>query len=238
MKRRSITSSIVFAAMSFGAQAGLVEADWKVEGDRKVTLHEETGLEWLDLSQTRRMSMSQVDGGLYGEMITSGVFEGFRVPTAEEVYHFMMAVTNDDYISYFPNPGERASISINLNDDPKHQENYDRAKLLLGETRDSSSSNYVSGYHLPSTHPDANASGRTAIEIVGDKFRVKMSDYNRSGYYNGQEHSAVFLVSDGGYTLNSIRASTINDVSVTHIFPLSAMAMVIGSLLLRLRKKT
>ena len=238
MKRRTIISSIVFAAMSFGAQAGLVEGDWKVEGDKKITLHEDTGLEWLDLTETHRMSMSSVEGArLHGDMIESGRFEGFRIPTAEEVYHFMMAVTNYDYVSHLPSSGAPDSLSLNRHSNPKHNENYERAKSLLGETRSSSSSRYVSGYHLPSTHPDENASGRTSIELFGDSFRVKMSDYNRSGYFNSQDHSAVFLVSEGGYTLSSIRTSTVNDVGITGIFPLSAVAIITGCALFRFRKK-
>lgn len=239
MKRCSIISSIAFAAMSFGAQAGLVEGDWKVEGDNKITLHEDTGLEWLDLTETHRMSMSNVEGAsLHGDMITSGRFEGFRIPTAEEVYHFMMAVTNYDYVSYLPSPGETDSITLNRHSNPKHHENYERARLLLGETRSSSSSRYVSGYHLPSTHPDDNASGRTSVELFGDSFRIRMSDYSRSGYFDKQDHSAVFLVSEGGYTLNSIRSSTVNDVGVVGTFPLSAMAIITGCALFRLRKKS
>ena len=36
MKLGLMIPSIVFAAMSFGAQAGLVEGDWRVDGDKKL----------------------------------------------------------------------------------------------------------------------------------------------------------------------------------------------------------
>ena len=240
MKLGLMIPSIVFAAMSFGAQAGLVEGDWRVDGDKKITLHEETGLEWLDLTETHRMSMRDVEGqqNLHGEMIESGRFEGFRIPTAEEVYHFMMAVTNYDYVSYLPSPGVTDSISLNRYSDSKHHENYERAKSLLGETRKSSSSKYVSGYHLPSGHPDEGGSGRTSVELNGDTFRIRMSSDNPSGYFDKQDHSAVFLVSEGGYSLNSARNSTVNDVGAPGTFPLSVMAIITGFALFRLRKKS
>lgn len=212
MKLRVLASAaLMLSAIALPAQADLVETDWKVAGDSKVTLHEETGIEWLDLSVTDGMSMSQFASAMDpAAMITSGQFEGFRIPTAEEVYHFMMAVTDYTYVNDFPTPGARVTKSYSESSDPVHRANYDNAKRLLGETRPGA---YVSGYHLPYNHPQQNASGRTAIQLGGGNVMMKMADYSYSGFFNDQDYTGVFLVSDGGYTLSSINDPSINQMN-------------------------
>ena len=71
--------------LSFGANAELIETDWKAGGDALATLHEETGLEWLDLTQTDGMSIDQV-AAQTGE---GGSFEGWRIATFDEIDTFV-----------------------------------------------------------------------------------------------------------------------------------------------------
>lgn len=56
------------------AQADLVNADWRVAGDKLLTRDTETGLEWLNIEETYRRSRAEV-AELFG---LDQEFEGFR----------------------------------------------------------------------------------------------------------------------------------------------------------------
>jgi hypothetical protein len=68
------------------AQAALVESDWQNTGDTLATLDTDTGIEWLDLTQTVNMSISQAK--LSTE--AGSAFEGWRLPTLVEVTQMMV----------------------------------------------------------------------------------------------------------------------------------------------------
>jgi uncharacterized protein YjbI with pentapeptide repeats len=59
----------------------LSEADWQVPGDGQITFDSATGLDWLNLTVTANMSVTDVTAGLG----PGGAFEGFRYATAAEV---------------------------------------------------------------------------------------------------------------------------------------------------------
>lgn len=61
--------------------AGFVHQDYKIVGDEKITLHEETGMEWLTLRETFGFSIDAVTSMLE----PGGKFDGWRLPTGEEV---------------------------------------------------------------------------------------------------------------------------------------------------------
>ena len=48
-KTLAILSLFAFSNFAIG---GLVHTDWKVDGDKLATLDEETGIEWLKITQT------------------------------------------------------------------------------------------------------------------------------------------------------------------------------------------
>ena len=66
--------------MAAPAQAELVNADWRVAGDKLLTRDTETGLEWLNIEQTYRRSRADVDQ-LFG---IDREFEGFRFARLDE----------------------------------------------------------------------------------------------------------------------------------------------------------
>jgi hypothetical protein len=72
---------VLFAALSVSASvnAGFTHVDWKVVGDSKATLHQETGLEWLKLPNTNKKSINEV----MSELATT--YAGWRMPTNTEV---------------------------------------------------------------------------------------------------------------------------------------------------------
>lgn len=73
----------LFALTSLNVHAGFVKADWKVEGDNKAFVEEETGIEWL------KTTITDHDGLDYDQTLANfgegGVYEGWRVPTYQEV---------------------------------------------------------------------------------------------------------------------------------------------------------
>ena len=75
----------LFLTASVAVNAELVTTDWKNTGDELATLDTDTGIEWLDLTQTDGMSINQVES-LTGEGST---FEGWRLPTQPEIVGLM-----------------------------------------------------------------------------------------------------------------------------------------------------
>jgi hypothetical protein len=69
-------------ALSMNATAGFVQIDWKEVGDNRASLHEETGIEWLKLNETRGMSINDVKN----KVKEGGEFEGWRLPAPVEVF--------------------------------------------------------------------------------------------------------------------------------------------------------
>jgi len=88
--RKFLQGVIVAAALSCAmpATAGFVHQDYKVAGDKKTTLDQDTGLEWLKLSETNSMSINQV----FGQLGVDGMFNGWRLPTGEEVEALLSSI--------------------------------------------------------------------------------------------------------------------------------------------------
>lgn len=87
--RNTISSSLFTITMiGASANAALVNTDLLVEGDKKAVLHEETGIEWMGYHATKGMSFSYVES----QLLEGGKFEGWRLPTYNEVQAFMAEV--------------------------------------------------------------------------------------------------------------------------------------------------
>jgi len=71
----------------------IAATDWKVQGDHKLTLDSNTGLEWLDIDQTLNKSYERVTF-LLG---TGQTYEGFRYATEQE---FTALVANAGILDY------------------------------------------------------------------------------------------------------------------------------------------
>lgn len=94
-KRRVVRSSFIlnlfislvvltaFAVVN-PAAGELVEVDWQDAGDGLLTLDTETGLEWLDLTETTSMTVAAVTA----KFGSGDDFDGFRYATATEVGDF------------------------------------------------------------------------------------------------------------------------------------------------------
>lgn len=93
---------LLSAGLSSGiAHAELIETDWQNLGDNLSVLDTNSGMEWLDLSQTLAMTV----GNVIGQM--DSPFSGWRLPSYDEVHALL-----DDYES---NSG-RSAIMDNMFD--------------------------------------------------------------------------------------------------------------------------
>jgi len=132
---------IPFLLVVKSACAALVEADWLLAGDRKLTVDTSSSLEWLDLTESTNLSMNEILAGAGGFL---GM--GFRYATTSEVSALFAAAgivdTTGDLVA------ENAAPIIDL-------------LLLMGITFEfvSSSGNNIfsAGYHFPDL-PDLSES--------------------------------------------------------------------------------
>ena len=68
------------------ANAELIKTDYKTTGDELATLDTETGIEWLDISETAGYNLNEISA-LIAE---GGELEGWRMPTQTEVTNLFM----------------------------------------------------------------------------------------------------------------------------------------------------
>ncbi len=79
--------SIIYASFmsllvtSLNTSAAVITTDWQSAGDNLITQDTESGLEWLDLTETANMSYNFING----ELGAGNMFSGFRYATNSEV---------------------------------------------------------------------------------------------------------------------------------------------------------
>jgi hypothetical protein len=74
-------SAVLFALVDSSAIAAFAELDWKATGDTLITYDSQTGLDWLDITETVGMSKSAV----FAKLGAGGAFEGFSFATTEQL---------------------------------------------------------------------------------------------------------------------------------------------------------
>lgn len=123
------------------ASAALVESDWLVAGDNKLTIDTNSGLEWLDLTESTGFSMNQILAGAGGFLDM-----GFRYATTSEVSTLFAEANVIDTGGEAVEENAAAAMDF---------------ILLFGITyqaSDSSGNNtFTSGYHFPDP-PDTSES--------------------------------------------------------------------------------
>lgn len=79
-----ITAALLSASLIAPlAQAELVQADWLTAGDNKAAYDTETGLTWLDLTETTELSLLEIQAQL------TTTYAGWQLPTRGEVESLM-----------------------------------------------------------------------------------------------------------------------------------------------------
>lgn len=208
-KMTLLSTVLALSSIAFSANAAFVSTDWQVAGDKKATLDTETGLEWLDLTQT--------DGKSYVEVsaLLSTTLSGWRFPTPSEV-HQMMA----SFFSVLT--GYEDSVYNVKKSTPQGSGEHANGPLfrsLFGHTY----TYYQSGNDW---------SYASYGLFKNDDGTIVMSGEHRRNYWNGSYYSiyhnydlnaasnvtdvtryvngGYFLVSDGGVTLSSINDPQLN----------------------------
>ena len=203
MKKTIALSALTASLMlPISAHAGFVTVDWQSVGDKSATLHEETGKEWLDLSLTDGMSISNVMSQL-GE---GGTFAGWRLPTFDEVMELIEGYSTYDFTD------TTATISSGSSTWTTRATGWIN---LFGITvRPVDSSNGIT--HSLGLFLDASG----VVQRGGASLRNSFG--NKTGYFYGGDDLAtftdnsasatygVFLVSDGGVTLSSQQNPELN----------------------------
>jgi hypothetical protein len=244
-----IIGFLLLSVMASSASAGFVSSDyastdWKVSGDSMSMLQKSTGLEWLKLGHTDGRNINDVISR-FGE---GGEFEGWRLPTPNEVNALMMSYYSD-YIS--SDQAQVDLVAYGTNDAYWSQTRWMRDTLggsgyQIWNAGGGKTYRALSfAYHLDDAGALVASGVRHTNSRSGGTRRYELILLN--GKVNGQSNGysdpmvSVFLVSDGGVTLSSRSdpsmnannaSAPFNDVPVT---TLSGLALF-GLMLIRLRR--
>ena len=75
----------VLIIISTVTNAALFEVDWKTPGDKLLTLDTDTGIEWLDLTETTGYSYKAISS----ELVFGGLYDGFMYANRSDVYQLI-----------------------------------------------------------------------------------------------------------------------------------------------------
>jgi MYXO-CTERM domain-containing protein len=178
----------------------LVESDWQNTGDALATLDTDTGIEWLDLTQTDGMSINQAETST----VSGGTFEGWIFPTSAEVTQMI--------VNAFPSQASKAQAGVDFVITNTTIDNEaDAFRALFGRT------NYNTGYFhtLGILKGEASQTGDVIYSGSDDKrnsefVRISLNKYISNLYSYKNTTFGVYLVSDGGTTLSSQMDPSIN----------------------------
>jgi MYXO-CTERM domain-containing protein len=204
--------AISFMTLSFNANAGFVHTDWKVDGDQRSTLHEETGIEWLKLNHTGNMSINQVAGQL------NSTYEGWRFPTHAEVSNLMT--------SFFTTMNVEGTITDGY-DAEQAQQGFEWSDYM-GDTYINSVADHARG--ITTENNIIKMSGAYTYNNGGTQLRVFNNYSNNYTPDSSTVYHSVFLVSDGGTTRSSqldpsINNATVGDVSAPALLSLAGLGL-------------
>jgi hypothetical protein len=160
----------------------LVETDYKNIGDSKATLDPKTGLEWLDLTETNGMSITQVTS------LLDSTFSGWRIATRDEVAIMSKHVFTQSNFTF----GSHT--------------------LSVAATEDGTSfSNMFGLTHISSTYGTYPYNNKTYLFGIDNNGINIYSDHLAGSTLTSSRGSdSVFLVSNGGTTLSSKNNPAIN----------------------------
>lgn len=218
MKTKKIATSMLLVAtlLSSAAHAAFQSTDWKTSGDALATLDTDTGIEWLNLSQTDYKTVNMV----LSEMNDGGLYYGWRLPTESEVVGLM----NSFFSGFGPYTGTLNGTTVTSYSGPADSSGNLWPRLrdfhLLFGTNDSrgawgwsGSSRMTQGAYLDDDGVTVRLGG--AISYVDGGGSGYYTLLGGAGSYNTDwrdyyGYSGVFLVSDGGLTLSSVANPSLN----------------------------
>lgn len=178
------------ALMSNVANAELIATDLNVIGDGLATLDSQSGLEWLDLSQTDNQSYASVQSQL------NTTYSGWRFPTELEVANLFKNTFGKAEDIYSREDSELFIAGMNF-------------VTMMGETYFDQSYLYSRGVYKSNEGNYLWAGVQPIKDSAYDIVNIYFDKYVTS--INSENHTrGVFLVSDGGTTLSSINNPELN----------------------------
>lgn len=191
--------ALSIAMVSVGAQAELVQSNWKVENDNRLMLDTSTGLEWLKLNETLNYGKPSSAKNYLGE---GKLFEGFRLATESEIeqmwksmFEQVFADVADQINMYDPTQSDGTATTHSIFPNYSSQELQKSGtpiKQLLGKTLNIG---YVVG-----TYYDADGNERmSGINLANGG--ASFWDNKSIPYF--ADWTGTYLVSDTGFDVSS-----------------------------------
>jgi hypothetical protein len=236
------TAVMLFSA---SANAEFILMDWEEEGDQQIAYDDATEMEWLTLSNTLGMSLNEV----LSETADGGLFDGWRLPTADEVQTMMENIYPDAAISD-TNTTIIAESSTYTGGEDFNVDERDAWENALGfryYTAYNGSDRYWAGYGLYLNDSD-NAQALSSEDVLMAGYNYQKIDgssanqykyntylrvdYTYSGYSTGYTdvNHGVYLVTDNSMAPMAIASLTAGDVPLQGAFFTS---LLLGGLLVR-----
>jgi hypothetical protein len=187
------------------AQAELVESDWKNTGDALATLDTDTGIEWLDLTQTDNMSINQAEG-LTGAV---GIFDGWRLPSRAEVTQMMLNAFSSQS-EFLQGAGYNFQHTVD-NPGPKFDNESLEFGRLLGRTHSVRDRVFTYGmfkHDITGTNQPLMSGNYYTTSY--SRVNINLNSVFNADYDYAHEAYGVYLVSRGGATLSSQLDPSIN----------------------------
>jgi hypothetical protein len=192
-------SAIATLSISSTVNAELISVHLNSIGDNLVTVDTSTGLEWLDVSLTKRKRYHDYRNGGYG----------FRVPTFEEINQFF---TNN--ITSIQNPYVHGVV----NADGPSDDLALMATLLSSNQTEINYSAVAKGLYM-------HERGEVELFNVGPNYSYGLETnygYTPTSYHHTQ---GIMLVSDGGVSISSINDPSINIANSSSVPLTSSIAL-------------
>lgn len=186
-----IAFAFLFGLASMQANADFMSTDWKNANDRLATLDTETGIEWLDLTQTLGKSIADINS------LLSTTYRGWRLPSNTEIIQLMTKM----FPMYLP---YAATTPLNGSGTAGRNAAWTFSNLFLtGVTT------------LPRWAEGLFIRDNGIISMTGVYYGTNSQYWTPNNSYefadnSRMSHIGVYLVSDGGTTLSSINNPSLN----------------------------
>ena len=183
---KSFLLTVTALVLSTSVNAAIISTDWHTSGDKLITTDTESGLNWLDLTETNGLSYNYVSS----QLGVGGQFEGFRFATTDEA----VALWANWSVNLADGaPSSAAGLDLNVQ----------AAAGILGNIH----------CELDCTYYPSGVFGLTAEEY-GDTYHVQLGAYvyttdttTTTAYWNATSHIQSNLASNvatGSYLVTTV----------------------------------
>lgn len=224
----SIASLVLLSSIS--VQANIITTDL-IKDDGMIAFDTDTGKEWLKLNATKGLSIA----GVKVMLKEGGKYEGFRLPTEEEI---------EEYLSNAYNYFVKDVAGVELVDNPI--DSTPLSQKIYGQSGYGTTEEQRAGQDLTGMLGKSNSIGYSYGYYVGRNGSIEWSgfnssngdleyrqDYNKNKYNSDiyeswkDDNFSVFLISDGGYTHSSLNDDYVISIqSEASSVPLTSTAII------------